>query len=179
MIKMVDYHLLQHYFVKRNDWTSMYIFAKFVLLCTQHTLDEPSVHLYLQHIREHLPDNYLFFFTAAPPSCMHCIVIKHPLRFSIHRRVNCAPYRESSSLLILGEAPSLQHLLLFTKRMSSLPLAPNLHTTIQTTYTPLKHSTGIYTVLNIDLCTLVPVERPSDTIVPQCINTHSHTKLNL
>lgn len=34
-------------------------------------------------------------------------------------------------------------------------------------------------MLNIDFRTLVPVEPPSDTIVPAYINTQTHTKQNL
>lgn len=94
-----------------------------------------------QHIRELFLDNHLFF--AATPTYCH---ETSSLRFSLHRHVNCAPNGQISSLLVLRETPSLQHLFQFTERMSSHPSAPNLHTTIRKTYTPLKQNTGIYTV---------------------------------
>lgn len=60
---------------------------------------------------------------------------------------NCAPHRESSSLLILGEIPSVWHLLHFSeRRMSSHLLAPHQHIQYSQPYTPPKHNTWIYSV---------------------------------
>lgn len=84
------------------------------------------------------------------------------LRFSIHGHVNWAPYREISSLLVLGEACPCSTG--YTGRLSSHPSTPNQHTTMQKAYMPLKQNKR-FTVLYIDLWTVVPVEPSSDTIV--------------
>lgn len=98
------------------------------------------------------------------------------LRLPTYRHVNCAPYRGVSSLLVLGEDCPC-NTCLTSPRGCEAPPQPTCKNTEN--FILLWNTTQGYTVLNIDLWTLVLVERPSDTIVPGYINTHTHTKLNL
>lgn len=107
-----------------------------------------------------------FFFVCCCTTLLHTLFCHETssLRVSIHRHVNWAPYREISSLLVLREACPCSTCY---DSQRGCPLTHQPPTYTQQCRKPIHHwnKTQGYTVLYIDLRTLVPADRPSDTIV--------------